>query len=61
MARAGYDIGVAPGFWLRWGPKTGFGILSDGTHPDWRDRAANAETEIARIRTQQAAGQVPIP
>jgi hypothetical protein len=61
MARAGYDIGVAPGFWRRWGPKTGFGILSDGTHPDWRDRAANAETEIARIRTQQAAGQVPIP
>lgn len=61
MARAGYDIGVAPGFWRRWGPKAGFGILSDGSHPDWRDRAARAEAEIARIKAQQAAGQVPLP
>jgi hypothetical protein len=61
MARAGYDVGIAPGFWRRWGPKTGFGILSDGSHPDWRDRAARAEAEIARIRTQQAAGEVPTP
>lgn len=61
MARAGYDVNVAPAFWRRWGPKTGFGILSDGTHPDWRDRAARAEAEIALIKTQQAAGQVPVP
>ncbi|MBA2919739.1 hypothetical protein GON01_08545 [Sphingomonas sp. MAH-20] len=61
MARAGYDIRIAPAFWRRWGPRTGFGILSDGSHPDWRDRAARAEVEIARIRTQQASGQAPLP
>jgi hypothetical protein len=61
MARAGYDIRVAPGFWRRWGPKTGFGIFSDGTHPDWRDRATRAEEAIGRIRAQQAAGHAPIP
>lgn len=61
MARAGYDMSVAPGFWRRWGPKTGFGLLSDGSHPDWRDRATRAEAEIARIRTEQAAGRLPVP
>jgi hypothetical protein len=61
VARAGYDIGVAPGFWRRWGPRTGFGILSDPSHPDWRDRAERAEAEIARIKAQQAAGQIPMP
>jgi beta-barrel assembly-enhancing protease len=61
MARGGFDIAAAPGFWRRWGPKTGFGILSDGSHPDWRERAGLAEVEIARIRAQQAAGQALIP
>jgi Zn-dependent protease with chaperone function len=61
MARAGYDVSVAPGFWRRWGPKTGFGIFSDGTHPDWRERARRAEAEIMRIKAQQAAGQTPVP
>lgn len=61
MARAGYDIGVAPGFWRRWGPRTSFGIFSDGTHPGWRERAARAETEIARIKARQAAGRAPVP
>jgi membrane-associated protease RseP (regulator of RpoE activity) len=61
VARAGYDPSVAPGFWRRWGPRTGFGILSDGSHPDWRDRAARAEAEIARIKVQLVTGQVPVP
>lgn len=61
MARAGYDPGRAPGLWRRWGPKTSFGIFNDGSHPGWRNRAAAAEAEIARIRTQQAAGQQPVP
>ncbi len=61
MARAGYDVSVAPGFWRRWGPKTSFGIFSAGTHPGWRERAAAAEAEIAKIRAQQAAGQRPVP
>jgi beta-barrel assembly-enhancing protease len=61
MARAGYDVSAAPGFWRSWGPKTSFGIFNAGTHPGWRDRAAAAQAEIARIRAQQGAGQVPIP
>ncbi|HYZ48710.1 MAG TPA: M48 family metallopeptidase, partial [Sphingomonas sp.] len=61
LARAGYDPGVAPGFWRRWGPRTDLGILGDGSHPDWRDRAQRAEAELERIRAQQAAGEVPIP
>jgi predicted Zn-dependent protease len=60
-ARAGFDPGAAPGFWRRWGPKATLGILSDGSHPDWRDRAARAENELARIRTEQAAGRALIP
>jgi beta-barrel assembly-enhancing protease len=61
MARAGYDIDVAPAFWERFGRKTDLGILSDGTHAGWRDRVALAEAEIARIRAQQASGQAPTP
>jgi hypothetical protein len=61
MARAGYDISAAPGFWRRWGPRTSFGIFSAGTHPGWRDRAGAAEVETARIRAIQAAGRQPIP
>jgi len=61
MARAGYDVSVAPGFWRRWGPKTSFGIFGDGSHPGWRDRAQVAEAEIARIKAQQARGEAPTP
>jgi beta-barrel assembly-enhancing protease len=61
MARAGYDVSVAPGFWRRWGPKTSFGIFNSGSHPGWRERADAAEAEIARIKAQQQAGQQPIP
>lgn len=61
MARAGFDIGVAPGFWRRWGPKTSFGIFSDGSHPGWRDRAETAEAEIARIRAEREAQRPLIP
>lgn len=61
MARARFDPGVAPGFWRRWGPKTDLGILSDGTHPGWRERAERAEAEIARIKAEQAAGRPLIP
>lgn len=61
MARAGYDPGVAPAFWQRFGRKLLPGFLSDGTHPGTAERVRRAEAEIARIRTQQAAGQQPTP
>lgn len=55
MARAGYDITIAPAFWERFGRKAD-PILSDGTHAGWRARAAAAEREIARIEALRAAG-----
>lgn len=55
MARAGYDLRVAPGFWERFGRKAD-PILSDGTHAGWRARAAAAVQEIARIDALKAAG-----
>lgn len=61
MARAGYDISVAPGFWRRFGKKVDLGIFSDGTHPGGKRRAELAEQEIARIKAQEAKGEVPTP
>lgn len=61
MARAGYDITVAPAFWERFGRKTGAGFLSDGTHAGWRERVTRAQAEIARIEAQRAAGQPATP
>jgi predicted Zn-dependent protease len=61
MARAGYDPGIAPDFWQRFGRKLVPGFLSDGTHPGVSERVRRAEAEIARIKAQQAAGQQPTP
>ncbi|ODU22729.1 MAG: hypothetical protein ABS87_00735 [Sphingomonas sp. SCN 67-18] len=61
MARAGYDIAVAPAFWDRFGRRTGFGMFSDRTHSGRRDRMALAVREIALIRAQQARGEAPTP
>lgn len=61
MARAGYDIGVAPAFWDRYGRRTGAGIFSDRTHSSRRVRVAAAEREIALIRAQVATGRDPTP
>ncbi len=64
LARAGYDISKAPAFWLRFGAKTGAGVLSDGTHLRTKARVALAEATVSQIRDKQANGaQVtpPIP
>ena len=61
MARGGFDPGVAAGFWRRWGPKTSYGLFSDGSHPSWRERAERADAEAAHIRAEQAAGRALIP
>lgn len=60
MARAGYDIAVAPAFWERLGRKTD-PILSDGTHAGWRERVARAQDEIARIEAMRRAGEQILP
>lgn len=61
MARAGFDPGVAAGFWRRWGPKTSYGMFSDGTHPGWRERAERAEAETVLIKAMRQSGQPLIP
>jgi beta-barrel assembly-enhancing protease len=61
MARAGYAIDGAPGFWARDGKANGFGIFADGTHPSTKQRVALATATIAEIRAKQAAGQPLVP
>lgn len=61
MARAGFDIAVAPDFWDRLDREIGFGILADGTHASRRERRAIAEAEIALIEAQRARGEPPTP
>ena len=61
MARAGFDIRVAPAFWDRFGRETGAGIFSDGTHAGRRDRIALARSEIALIEAQRLRGEQPTP
>ncbi|WP_414902673.1 M48 family metalloprotease [Sphingomonas flavalba] len=55
-ARAGYAIAAAPAFWDRFERRTGWGILSDGTHDGRRERVAAAEAEIAAVEARRAAG-----
>ncbi|QPQ54446.1 peptidase M48, Ste24p [Allosphingosinicella flava] len=61
MARAGFDIGAAPGFWDRYGRAMGPGFLSDGTHPGRGARMEAAKRAIAEIQAKQAAGQPLVP
>jgi hypothetical protein len=61
MARAGYDIDVAPDFWDRFGWETDKGILSDGTHPGRRARVDRARADIAVIRAQHERGEPMMP
>ncbi|MFC4292742.1 peptidase M48, Ste24p [Sphingorhabdus arenilitoris] len=49
MVNAGYDPSAAVRFWQRRGPEKGLGLLSDGTHPGWRDRVKMLEAEIKLI------------
>ncbi|MBA3897251.1 MAG: M48 family metalloprotease [Sphingomonadaceae bacterium] len=61
VARAGYDVDAIVPFWTRIGAKTGAGILSDGTHPRWKDRIARAAAAVAELKAQRTAGWPLIP
>lgn len=56
LARAGYDIDAAPGFWQRYGPSAFFEIFSDGTHPGRASRIAATQATIREIRLKQQQG-----
>lgn len=60
LDRAGYDPAAAVRFWSRFG-RRGLNFLGSATHPNWRDRVALFEAEIALIRRARAAGDVPMP
>jgi beta-barrel assembly-enhancing protease len=60
-ARAGYDPAAGARFYARFGKKTDYGILSDGTHLRWKERVALAQRTLAEIRKKQAGGQPLIP
>lgn len=61
LARAGYDIDSAPGFWKRYGPAAFFEIFSDGTHPGRAARVAATEGTIAEIRMKRQQGTPLVP
>lgn len=61
MARAGFSVDAAPGFWDRYGRAMGPSFLSDGTHPGRGARMRAAEAAIAEIRAKQRAGAPLVP
>jgi hypothetical protein len=60
LDRAGYDPEAAVRFWTRFG-QHGLNFLGSPTHPNWRNRIALFETEIAAIRRARAEGREPLP
>jgi beta-barrel assembly-enhancing protease len=62
MANAGYDLAAALTYWARYGPKTGLGIFSEGTHLRWKNRVKVIQAEIDLIkRTPKQDGKLPPP
>ncbi|RYG87869.1 MAG: peptidase M48 family protein [Alphaproteobacteria bacterium] len=49
LNNAGYSMRASIAFWRRFGPSGLGGIFRSRSHPDWRDRVATLEREIARI------------
>lgn len=58
---AGYSPAAAIAFWRRWGRKNDWGILSDGTHPGWKQRVGLIEAEAAAIEAARADGRTVRP
>lgn len=61
MARAGFDLGFAPGFWHRLHEGPARSRSAPGTHPDVTDRVAQAAAIAAEISSKQARGTPLIP
>jgi hypothetical protein len=61
MARAGFDPDAAVTLWRRFEAKRLGGLLSDGTHPGWRERVAAVVAERARIADLASRGGTIVP
>ncbi|WP_145960864.1 M48 family metallopeptidase [Sphingosinithalassobacter portus] len=59
LRNAGYDPAVSIAYWKSFGPKYAGGILRARTHPNWRDRVATMEHELARMETVSDLPEIP--
>lgn len=57
LAGAGYDPAAATRFWKKFGQRRGRPLFQAGTHPNWRDRVASLDAEVAAIAAARATGQ----
>ena len=60
VARAGYKVEALAPFWARLGKRAGI-IVSDGTHPGFKERVRRIEATVTEVTSQQAAGQPVVP
>lgn len=61
LARAGYKIEDAPGFWRKMAQNNPKGIYNRTTHPTTPERYVSLEKTIKEIRKKQAAGARLLP
>jgi hypothetical protein len=60
VARAGYDANALAPFWARLGKRAGI-LISDGTHPSFKERVRRIEVAAAEVASQRAGGQPLMP
>lgn len=58
VARAGYKVEAVAPFWARLGKRAGI-LVSDGTHPGFKERVRRIEAAVTEVTAQQASG-VPV-
>jgi predicted Zn-dependent protease len=61
IARAGFAIDAAPGFWRRMAVENPDGISHSTTHPATNDRFVALQAAIAEIDAKKAAGAALVP
>jgi beta-barrel assembly-enhancing protease len=60
VARAGYKLDALAPFWARLGKRAGI-VISDGTHPGFKERVRRIEAAVTEVSAQQASGQPIVP
>jgi hypothetical protein len=59
LANAGYSPRASIAFWKQFGPSKAGGIFRSRSHPQWRDRIATMEAEIAKLEADPKRPAVP--
>jgi hypothetical protein len=59
LANAGYPPSASVAFWRSFGPSKAGGIFRSRSHPQWRDRVATLEAEIAKLNAVAARPAIP--